>query len=1397
MSELAIFVTAKNNASGALKQVKGDLAEVEKAGKSASQSLKDAGKGMTDWGKGLSLGLTAPILAIGAAAIKAGNELDRGMANIESLNVAGDRVKELKENVKDMQIQFGTSAENLTNGLYQIISAFGDTADTSKVLEANLKVAAAGAATLTEAVDLTSAVTLAWNDTSLEAIQHVGDMALKAVELGKTNLPELAASIGKVTSMTKGMNISQEEMFSVFATASGVVGGTAEVATGYRGILQSLQNPTEAMTGLLKAQGYASGDAMVKALGFQTTLDVIAASAKAAGTSLTPYISSVEGSSLAIALATDLHDRYSNALKGESDATGKTNAAYKSQANTFEFAMNQIIQAGNVFLEDIKDGLTPTLLSFADAIQPLVAKMLTLSMTFAAMDPSTQAWIIGIAAAAAAVGPLLVVLGTVVGALGSVAPLFASVGAAAAAIVSPIGLVVIALGALTYYNWDSIKSFANEILPGIQAAAPLAGTALLELGAQLTGIGLDTYDTTEGIQAFVTALTGSQSAGIAAGESIASIGETIARIASAVPLAGAALGELVAQLTGVGLNTYDTTEGIEAFVTALTGSQSAAATASSAVLSLVSAFAPIQAALAPLGDRFQTMIAGLGSLSPQLSALGQSFVGLWTAAQPALTALGELIANVLGAAAVVSINLLGAAFQNIVPVISASLSQVAAIINVVATTVAGMTQIVTALMQGDFAGAFAGAQTIADGFSTYIQTTFTNLSTVIGAVLSTITTTISGAAANLGFPEISTQIDAIQAKVSSGWLSIKDTVAVTIAEFKWSDYITQLADWGTWIKSLDWAGFVTELTDWAAFIGQLEWSGFVTAVTWASFITSIDLGSYIPDFPGWKALVSGFIPSSVSSGASSVGSAIGGAYNSAVSAITGRAMGTGGFEGGWTWVGERGPELMQLPRGTKIMSNHEANGYVANNAGGNTAASDAIAKATAYGNKLAAETATKENTKANKELTKAMAAATKAQEQAIQDLKGALQQTPGLFGASQVTQKQMDMAKLGIPQNFADDWLRHLTDEVLHGVQWKDADIKDAALRAGLDPSLPAKALLEMVTDKWNDSSLFAGGKNTDLINVDAVKKSLADQAAAKSGQASLMAMFGIKPDRVAGQASALSGQFIAGLATGITPESTAPVGTAIVSGVSTALADPKNSLGTDLASMFNAQLDDKDNNPFATTGATILKKITDSWGDVTKTADMIGAFAKAMDVQVGTDSAIQALKSVGGQIAKIIFQGYDEWMRDSANFTGAVNSANIAQKKAATPDAGNNASGTSSWRGGLTWLGEAGMELLRMPNGGWALAGAGGPVIRNLPKGTQIFNHQDSMRMIGNNASGTTTLDMLGSRRQSGNSRPSDSKPPVVINMTLNATINNEIDVRMMASKVAYEAAKELQRRR
>ena len=135
----------------------------------------------------------------------------------------------------------------------------------------------------------------------------------------------------------------------------------------------------------------------------------------------------------------------------------------------------------------------------------------------------------------------------------------------------------------------------------------------------------------------------------------------------------------------------------------------------------------------------------------------------------------------------------------------------------------------------------------------------------------------------------------------------------------------------------------------------------------------------------------------------------------------------------------------------------------------------------------------------------------KAAEASARAFESALRRVPGLFDSSGVTGEQMAGAAAGIPQNFADNYLRRLADEVGGSRDWEGIDIRDAAMRAGVDPGLSPQMILEQVRGAWDDSSLFAGGRNLDLITgfggLEAIQANIARQEAAQSGEQALLGL--------------------------------------------------------------------------------------------------------------------------------------------------------------------------------------------------------------------------------------------------------------------------------------------------
>ena len=152
-----------------------------------------------------------------------------------------------------------------------------------------------------------------------------------------------------------------------------------------------------------------------------------------------------------------------------------------------------------------------------------------------------------------------------------------------------------------------------------------------------------------------------------------------------------------------------------------------------------------------------------------------------------------------------------------------------------------------------------------------------------------------------------------------------------------------------------------------------------------------------------------------------------------------------------------------------------------------------------------------EAAEADMEAAAELAAAGSELRQAGQELEGALRNIEGLFGASAVTQEDLDLSEAGAYTEKADEYLRRLTDEVVNGVDREGVDIRDAAIRAGIDPNADASAILAQFRAMWEDSSLFAGGQNLDLINRDAVDAAIARQEASESGQQAILDFFGVQ----------------------------------------------------------------------------------------------------------------------------------------------------------------------------------------------------------------------------------------------------------------------------------------------
>ena len=283
--------------------------------------------------------ITALGAAIYAGPVKKSIEFENQMANVSTL-LDGDipaisaRVAELRKDIINLSNATGVGTDNLTDGLYQVISAFGDSAESAKLLEIASKAAKAGGATTADSINLLSAVTKGYGDISAEAQQKAADLAFQTVKLGQTSFPELASSMGKVIPLASTLSVKQEDLFGAMSTLTGVTGGTAEVATQLKATMQGFLSPSTNMAKSLEKLGYATGKDLLESKGLQGALDLLKESVGGNELEFAKLFSSVEAQTAVLSLAGEQADNFRNKTTQMYEAGGAAQSAFEKATNT-------------------------------------------------------------------------------------------------------------------------------------------------------------------------------------------------------------------------------------------------------------------------------------------------------------------------------------------------------------------------------------------------------------------------------------------------------------------------------------------------------------------------------------------------------------------------------------------------------------------------------------------------------------------------------------------------------------------------------------------------------------------------------------------------------------------------------------------------------------------------------------------------------------------------------------------------------------------------------------------------------------------------------------------------------------------------------------------------------
>lgn len=437
----------------------------------ADRNLASLGKTARSAGKvvaGAAIATATAVGTVGVAAVKAAAEYETQLANISTLLTGTEaevatRTSQIGDQVLKVSNRTGVATSDLTDGMYQVVSAFGDSEDAISILETAAKAAAAGNATTTDSINLLSAVTKGYGDTSAEAVQKAADLSFATVRLGQTSFPELAASMGKVIPLAGTLGVEQEQLFGAMATLTGVTGSTSEVVTQLKATMQGFLSPSKTMAASLEAMGYESGQALLESKGLQGALDALKDSVGGNELAFAGLFSSVEAQTAVLAMAGTQSENLTNKTAEMYRATGAADVAFQRQTDTMQYTIQMIKNLGANFLTEIGTHMLPYVRDLAEAALPQVQSALE---------------IVGIYV-------VNTIIPAVVETVGWISEHSDVVLALVGAIASAVAAYKIAKGVLTVYN--TVTSLSRVL--GIAAAGATAGqtAATVAQAAATTG----------------------------------------------------------------------------------------------------------------------------------------------------------------------------------------------------------------------------------------------------------------------------------------------------------------------------------------------------------------------------------------------------------------------------------------------------------------------------------------------------------------------------------------------------------------------------------------------------------------------------------------------------------------------------------------------------------------------------------------------------------------------------------------------------------------------------------------------------------------------------------------------------------------------------------------------
>ena len=465
-NELKRLETEAKNAGSALQKI-GDAGEV----------LQNVGGKISGAGEKL-LPITAGVTALGTAAVKTASDFDSAMSKVAAVSGAtGDDLQALRDKAREMGSKTKFSASEAAEAMNYMAMAGWKTNDMLSGIDGIMNLAAASGEDLATTSDIVTDALTAFGLTASDS-GHFADVLAAASSNANTNVSMLGESFKYCAPIAGALGFSCEDTAEALGLMANAGIKSTQSGTSMRSIMTALSGEVKFCSESFGEMEIATSnsDGSMRSLSdiladCRVAFDQMSESEKASAAETLVGKNAMSGFLALMNAAPADIDKLSGAI-ANCDGTSL------SMAETMQDNL-----AGQLTI--LKSQLEELAISFGEILMPVIREMIAKIQGFVdklnALDPATKQTILKIGLMAAALGPLLIVVGKTISSIGSMMTFvskiptmiagaktaFSTLGAAIGGISAPVVAVVAVIAVLVaafVHLWNTNEDFKNSIL---------------------------------------------------------------------------------------------------------------------------------------------------------------------------------------------------------------------------------------------------------------------------------------------------------------------------------------------------------------------------------------------------------------------------------------------------------------------------------------------------------------------------------------------------------------------------------------------------------------------------------------------------------------------------------------------------------------------------------------------------------------------------------------------------------------------------------------------------------------------------------------------------------------------------------------------------------------------